>query len=188
MASPPLLHLRDIVLNLGGAPLLKGAELAVGRGERVALVGRNGSGKSTLLKIAAGELAFDGGERFQQPGARLRHLPQEPDLSGFSHVIDYVLAGLDDLEGAHRAHALLADLGINEEADPASLSGGEARRAALARALAADPDILLLDEPTNHLDLIAIEWLETTLLQSRAAMVIVSHDKRLLANLTTETV
>jgi len=186
--SPPLLHLRDIALNLGGAPLLRGAELAVSRGDRVALVGRNGSGKSTLLKIAAGELAADSGERFIQPNAKLRYLPQEPDLSGYAHVIDYVLAGLDDHEGGHRAHTLLADFGVDEMADPLALSGGEARRAALARALAPEPDILLLDEPTNHLDVVAIEWLEKTLMGLRAAMVIVSHDKRLLSNLTKQTV
>ena len=188
MAAPPLLHLRDIALTLGGARLLKGAELAVSRGDRVALVGRNGSGKSTLLKIAAGELAADSGDRFIQPNAKLRYLPQEPDLSGHAHVIDYVLAGLDEEESGHRAHSLLADFGVDETAAPLSLSGGEARRAALARALAPNPDILLLDEPTNHLDLIAIEWLEKTLGDLRAAMVIVSHDKRLLSNLTNQTV
>ena len=186
--QPPLHHLRDIKLTLGGAPLLQGAEISVARGERVALVGRNGSGKSTLLKIAAGEIASDGGERFVQPNARMRYLPQEPDLSGFDRVIDYALAGLDEEENGHRVHTLLADLGVDENADPASLSGGEARRAAIARVLAAEPDILLLDEPTNHLDLLAIEWLEKKLSGLRAALVIISHDKRLLANLTRQTV
>src|SRR5271169_746914 len=184
----PQLQLRDIRLTLGGAPLLDGAELTISPGDRIALVGRNGSGKSTLLRIAAGETASDGGIRFAQPNARLRYLPQEPDLTGYSTTLDFVLAGLDDDDGAHRARAYMEDLGVHPEADPAKLSGGEARRAALARVLAAEPDILLLDEPTNHLDLVAIEWLESELQDSRAAFVLISHDKRLLADLTKATV
>jgi ATP-binding cassette subfamily F protein uup len=184
----PQLQLRDIRLTLGGAPLLDGAELAISPGDRIALVGRNGSGKSTLLRIAAGETAADGGTRFAQPNARLRYLPQEPDLTGYATTLDFVLAGLDDEDGAYRARAYMQDLGVHPEADPAKLSGGEARRAALARVLAAEPDILLLDEPTNHLDLVAIEWLENELQDSRAAFVLISHDKRLLADLTKATV
>src|SRR5271154_1134821 len=183
----PQLQLRDIRLTLGGAPLLDGAELTISPGDRIALVGRNGSGKSPLLRIAAGETAADGGTRFAQPNARLRYLPQEPDLTGYSTTLDFVLAGLDDDDGAHRARAYMEDLGGHPEADPAKLSGGEARRAALARVLAAEPDILLLDEPTNHLDLVAIEWLESELQDSRAAFVLISHDKRLLADLTKAT-
>src|ERR1700677_1189866 len=184
----PQLQLRDIRLTLGGAPLLDGAELSISPGDRIALVGRNGSGKSTLLRIAAGISAVDGGTRFAQPNARLRYLPQEPDLTGFATTLDFVLAGLDDDGGAHRARAYMEDLGVHPEADPAKLSGGEARRAALARVLAAAPDILLLDEPTNHLDLVAIEWLESELQDSRAAFVLISHDKRLLADLTKATI
>ena len=184
----PLLHLRDIDLTLGGAPLLERAELSVSPGDRVALVGRNGSGKSTLLRIAAGLLEPDRGTRFQQPSARLAFLPQEPDMSGFATSLDYVIAGLSESDSAHAARALMDELGLDPSADPASLSGGEARKAAIARVLAADPDILLLDEPTNHLDLIAIEWLENQLAGSRAAIAIVSHDRRLLADLTNATV
>ena len=185
---PPQLQLRDIRLTLGSAPLLDGAELSISPGDRIALVGRNGSGKSTLLRIAAGESAMDGGTRFAQPNARMRYLPQEPDLTGFATTLDFVLAGLDDDEGAYRARAMMADLGVDPTADPAKLSGGEARRAALARVLAAEPDILLLDEPTNHLDLVAIEWLEKELQQMRTAFALISHDKRLLADLTRTTV
>ena len=185
---PPQLQLRDIRLTLGGAPLLDGAELSIAPGVRIALVGRNGSGKSTLLRIAAGEAAPDGGTRFVQPSARLRYLPQEPDLSGHATTLDFVLAGLGETDDPYRARALMEDLGVDPRADPARLSGGEARRAAIVRVLAADPDILLLDEPTNHLDLIAIEWLEKTLAESRAALAVVSHDRRLLADLTRATV
>jgi ABC transport system ATP-binding/permease protein len=185
---PPLLQLRDIRLSFGAEPLLQGAELSVGPGERVALVGRNGSGKSTLLKIAAGEIDPDKGERFRQPDARLRYLPQEPDLLGFPTVLDYVLAGLDETDDSSRARALLGGLRVEAEVDPATLSGGQARRAALARTLAPAPDVLLLDEPTNHLDIEAIEWLEEELKETRSALVVISHDRRLLATLTRATV
>ncbi|RBP09184.1 ATP-binding cassette subfamily F protein uup [Roseiarcus fermentans] len=185
---PPLLQLKDIAVTLGGAPLLDGAELSIAPGERVALVGRNGSGKSTLLRIAAGEAAPDRGTRFQQPTARLAFLAQEPDMSGHATVLDYVLAGLPEHEDGYAARAMMADLGLDPEADPKTLSGGEARRAALTRVLSAEPDILLLDEPTNHLDLIAIEWLESHLMASRSALALVSHDRRLMADLTNATV
>jgi ABC transport system ATP-binding/permease protein len=185
---PPVLQLRDIRLTLGGAPLLEGADLSVSPGERIALVGRNGSGKSTLLKIAAGDISADYGERFAQPNARLRYLPQEPDLSAYATTLDFVLGGLAEEDNPYRARALMEELGVDGAARPASLSGGEARRAALARTLAPEPEILLLDEPTNHLDLLAIEWLEKELSQTRSAFVLISHDKRLLANLTRATV
>ena len=139
--------------------------MTISPGDRIALVGRNGSGKSTLLKIAAGEAIADGGTRFAQPNARLRYLPQEPDLTGYATTLDFVLSGLGEEDSPYRARALMDDLGVDPSADPAQLSGGEARRAALARVLAPEPDILLLDEPTNHLDLLAIEWLEKELAQ-----------------------
>ena len=159
---PPLLLLQDISLTFGATPLLSGAALAVGVGDRICLVGRNGSGKSTLLRIAAGLVRADTGERFAQPGAPIQYLPQEPDLAGFGTTLAYVEAGFDSAtaDGRHRALYLLKELGLSGDEDPASLSGGEARRAALARALAPSPDILLLDEATNHLDLPGIEWLE----------------------------
>ncbi len=184
----PLLQLRDIALTLGGEPLLEMAELSISPGERIALVGRNGSGKSTLLRLAAGLTAPDQGTRFQQPSARLAFLPQEPDMSGFATALDYVLAGLGEHDDAHAARTMMAALGLDPAADPATLSGGEARRTALARVLVPEPEILLLDEPTNHLDLIAIEWLENYLATSRSAIALVSHDKRLMADLTNATV
>ncbi|HZM08294.1 MAG TPA: ABC-F family ATP-binding cassette domain-containing protein, partial [Methylocella sp.] len=186
--APPLLSLQDISLNLGGKPLLQGASLSVSAGERLCLVGRNGSGKSTLLNIAAGFIEPDSGTRFLQPGANVRYLPQEPDLSGHATVFAYVEAGLGPLDDPHSARTLLNELGLTGGEDPARLSGGEARRAALARALAPEPDILLLDEPTNHLDLPAIEWLEAALKAVRSALVIISHDRRFLQNLSRGTV
>ncbi len=181
---PPLLFLKDITMRFGNTQLLDGAELSVGAGERLALVGRNGSGKSTLLKIAAGLVEADGGERFAQPGATIRYLPQEPDLSGYATTHDYVEAGLAPGDDPNRAFYLLGHLGLSGAESPAHLSGGEARRAALARALAPRPDILLLDEPTNHLDLPAIEWLENELRTMKAALVLISHDRRFLENLS----
>jgi ATP-binding cassette subfamily F protein uup len=182
--APPLLLLQDIRLRIGSTQLLDGATLAVGPGERLALVGRNGSGKSTLLRIAAGLLEPEGGTRFVQPGTTLRTLPQEPDLGDAPSVLAYVEAGLGPGDDPHRARRLLERLGLTGAEAPARLSGGEARRAALARALAPAPDILLLDEPTNHLDLPAIAWLEAELQAMRAALVVISHDRRFLSNLS----
>ena len=188
MAPPPLIQLRDIALSFGGTPLLESAELSVSPGERVCLVGRNGSGKSTLLKIAAGLIEADRGSRFLQPGATVRYLPQEPDFSGFATTLSYVQAGLAPGDDVYQAQYLLEQLGLTGEENPAHLSGGEARRAALARVLAPAPDILLLDEPTNHLDLPTIEWLEAELKSRKSALVLISHDRRFLDNLSRVTV
>ena len=186
---PPLLTLQDITLTFGTAPLLAGAGIAVSAGDRVCLVGRNGSGKSTLLKIAAGLALPDAGRRFLQPGATVRYLPQEPDFAGFATTLDYVLAGFDDAAGdRYRAAYLLEQLGLTGAEDPSTLSGGEARRTALARVLAPEPDILLLDEPTNHLDLPGIEWLEAELASMRSGIVLISHDRRLLERISRATV
>jgi len=185
--APPLLFLKDIGLTFGGTPLLESADLSIGSGDRLCLVGRNGSGKSTLLKIAAGLIEPDKGERFVQPGSTIRYLPQEPDLSGFVTTLDYVEAGLAPGDDEWRALYLLEALGLTGKEDPSTLSGGEARRAALARVLAPEPDILMLDEPTNHLDLPAIEWLESELKTLKSALVLISHDRRFLENLSRAT-
>jgi len=185
--AAPLLILRDVQLSFGGPALLSGAEFSVLPNDRLCLVGRNGSGKSTLLKIAAGIVQPDKGERALQQGVTLRYLPQEPDFRGFNTVLAYVEAGLAPGDDVHRARTLLSHLGLSGEEDPARLSGGEARRAALARTLAPSPDILLLDEPTNHLDLPAIEWLERELAGMNSALVLISHDRRFLSNLTRRT-
>jgi len=184
----PLLQLKDIALTFGGTPLLSGAELSVCAGERVSLVGRNGTGKSTLLKVAAALVEPDRGSVFIQPGTVVRYLSQEPDLSGAMSTLAYVEAGLRPGDDRHAARHLLEQLGLTGQEDPAKLSGGEARRASLARVLVSNPDILLLDEPTNHLDLTTIEWLEHDLDSRRTALVIVSHDRRLLSTLSRSTV
>jgi ATP-binding cassette subfamily F protein uup len=183
-----LLRLEDIQLTFGGTPLLTGAGLSVAAGDRISLVGRNGSGKSTLLRIAAGLVVADRGSRFAHPGARVALLPQEADPSGHASVLAYVEAGLGPADDANRARALLGLVGLDGGEDPARLSGGEARRAAIVRALAGDPDVLLIDEPTNHLDLPAIEWLEAELASMKAAIVMVSHDRRFLERLSRTTV
>jgi ATP-binding cassette subfamily F protein uup len=186
--APPLLLLTDIALTFGGAPLLEGAELSVAPGERACLVGRNGSGKSTLLKIAAGLIPPDRGTRFLQPGATVRYLAQEPDFSGLPSTLAVVEAGLGPGDDPYRARYLLEQLGLTGEEHPGRLSGGEARRCALAQVLAPQPDVLLLDEPTNHLDLPAIEWLEGELKSLRSALVLISHDRRFLETLSQATV
>lgn len=186
--APPLIQLKDIALTFGGTPLLTGAELSVSTGERVCLIGRNGSGKSTLLKIVAGLVEADRGSRFVQPGATIRYLPQEPDFTGCATTLAYVEAGLNPGDDHYQAQYLLEQLGLTGTEDPTNLSGGEARRAALARVLAPSPDILLLDEPTNHLDLTTIEWLEGELASRRSALVMISHDRRFLTNLSRGTV
>jgi ATP-binding cassette subfamily F protein uup len=185
--SPPLLSLKNVSLTFGGPPLLDEVELNVGEGERIALVGRNGSGKSTLLRVAAGLADPDRGERVLKQGTTIRYLAQEPDFSGFPTTLAFVEAGLAPGDDPYRAQYLVGELGLTGEEDPETLSGGEARRAALARSLAPAPDVLLLDEPTNHLDLPAIEWLEAELSRLRSAIVLVSHDRRFLETLSRAT-
>ncbi len=186
--APPLLALDGVLLTFGGTPLLDGAELSASAGDRIALVGRNGSGKSTLLKIAAGLVEPQEGKIFRQPSATIRYLPQLPDMDGFASVRAYVDAGLGPADDPHRATYLLDHLGLTGEEKPEELSGGEARRAALARVMAPEPDILLLDEPTNHLDLAVIEWLEDELNRSSSALVVISHDRRFLERVSRATV
>lgn len=186
--APPLLNLDGIKLTFGGTPLLDGAALSAQAGERIALVGRNGSGKSTLLKITAGLVEAQDGDIFRQPSATIRYLKQMPDMEGFSTVLAYVEAGLGPTDDPHRATYLIESLGLDGNAAPETLSGGEARRAALARVLAPQPDILLLDEPTNHLDLATIEWLEGELVRSTCAIVVISHDRRFLERVSKATI
>ena len=176
----PVLALRDVRLADGPRWLFDGVDLALEARGRACLVGRNGAGKSTLLRILAGLTAPDDGERTLSPGTRVSLVAQEPLVEGAT-LLDFATAG-----GAkrHEAEAALESFGLDPARDPVGLSGGEARRAALARALAEQPDVLLLDEPTNHLDIIAIEQLEALVGRSRASVLIVSHDRSFLERVT----
>ncbi len=186
--SSLLLSLSDTHLTFGGQPLLTGANLEVESAARIALVGRNGSGKSTLLKIAAGMVETDSGERFAHPSATIRYLQQEPDFSAYKTAVDYISAGLDQGTDSHEVSILMQALQIPETLTLENCSGGEARRIAIAASLISKPNILLLDEPTNHLDLPAISWLEDYLKSIRSAIVVISHDRRFLENITTKTI
>ncbi|WP_208435634.1 ABC-F family ATP-binding cassette domain-containing protein [Bartonella phoceensis] len=186
--TPPLLRLDRIFLTFGTAPLLDQACLSVEEGARIALVGRNGCGKSTLLKIAAGIIEPSGGEIFRHPRLIIRYVSQNPDCSGFEDIHTFVEGGLDDAPDVQWINTLRTSLGFSGTEKLATLSGGEKRRVSLLRALAAKPDVFLLDEPTNHLDLPTIEWLEGVLRSLRSAIVVISHDRRFLENVTHSTV
>ena len=183
MARAPLLQLTDISLTFGGDPVFAGLSLTVQPGDRLALVGRNGSGKSTLLKVMAGLVEPDAGARALPPGVRVGYMEQDPDLSGFATLGDYAAAGLAPGED-YRVAMAAEGLKFRPDTPVAAASGGERRRAALARLMAAEPDLMLLDEPTNHLDIEAIAWLEDTLRETRRAFVLISHDRAFLRALT----
>jgi len=190
MAPPaPIVALQGVSVTFGGRPLFEGIDLSVGRGDKACLVGRNGSGKSTLMKVLAGMVHADAGTVFVQPGARVAYLPQEPDFTGFATVHDYVAAGLPapEQDEAHRVDAVLDHVQLAGHLDPTTLSGGEARRAALGRTLVGEPDVMLLDEPTNHLDLPTIEWLEEELQAFRGGLLLISHDRAFLSHLSKRT-
>ena len=186
MARAPLLQLSGIGLSFGGNPLLQGLDLAIQPGDRVALVGRNGSGKSTLLKIMAALIEPDAGERTVPPGVSVGYMEQDPDLSAFPTLGAYAEATLPPGE-EYRVAMAAEGLGFDPSTPTASASGGERRRAALARLMAGAPDLMLLDEPTNHLDIQAIEWLEAELSRTRAAFVLISHDRAFLRALSRAT-
>ncbi len=186
MAEPPILTLADVRLTFGGDPLLDGAALAVQPGDRIALVGRNGSGKSTLLRMMAGLVLPDSGTRFLRPGAQVGLMEQDPAFAGFATLGDFAAAALPAGE-EWRVAAAMEGLKLDPALAPERASGGERRRAALAKLLAEAPELMLLDEPTNHLDIEAIRWLEGWLGDARAAFVAVSHDRAFLRALTTRT-
>ena len=187
--APPLLALRGASLRIGQRALLDAVDAAVERADRIGLVGRNGAGKSTLLRVLAGLAELDRGERFLQPRTSVAYLPQEPAFGAGATMLAEVRSclpqDLDEGAAVARCRTVLAHLGLDGERPVRDLSGGEARRLSLAQALVGDPDVLLLDEPTNHLDVTTIEWLEATLREARAALVLISHDRRFLADLTT---
>jgi len=186
--GPGLLHVKNLRLALGGAPLFAGVDFALHRGERACLVGANGAGKSTLMRIIAGLAEPDAGEIALANGVTLALTAQEPDLAGFATLLDYATSPASPHAApapAHEAEAALIQFGLDPEMATTRLSGGEARRAALARSFAAAPDILLLDEPTNHLDIVAIETLEGMLARFRGACLVISHDRRFLERVST---
>lgn len=188
MAERVLISLEDITLTFGGKPLFEGVNVHVTERDRVCLIGRNGAGKTTLMRLITGDLEPDGGKRFVMPGLRIGALAQSVTADPEMSVKAFVLAGLPLHEQTEDKHYLadivMEPLELVPEARMGNLSGGQARRAALARALVADPDVLLLDEPTNHLDLAAIAWLEEYLASWRGALVCVSHDRTFLANVS----
>ncbi len=186
MARAPLLQLNDIALNFGGNPLFEGLDLVIQPGDRVALVGRNGSGKSTLMKVMAGLVEPDRGTRTVPTGVRVGYMEQEPTMAGFATLGDYAASGLAEAE-RYRIAMVAEGLHFDPAAPVATASGGERRRAALAKLLAEAPELMLLDEPTNHLDIAAIRWLEDELAATRTAYVLISHDRALLRDLTRAT-
>lgn len=188
---PPLVVLKDVRLTFGGRPVFDGVDLSLHPGDRACLVGRNGTGKSTLMKVVAGWVDMDSGDRFVQPGTTIAYLPQSPKFEAEETVRAHVAAGLPPAEDGRPQEFLVDDmldhLSLDGNRLTPTLSGGEGRRTALARALVSKPDVLLLDEPTNHLDLPTIEWLEEELKRYRGAMLVISHDRRFLGDLTNRT-
>lgn len=182
--SLPILTVTDVRLAFGGKPLFEGVTFTLAKGERAALVGRNGAGKSTLMRLITGRYEADDGALWVHPGTVITTVEQEPDLSQHETVLDYAISS-----GAEpwRAEAELGHFGVDPDVSPNTLSGGQLRRSALARAFALDPDVLLLDEPTNHLDVPMIETLESRLIGFNGAVLLVSHDRRFMENVTTNT-
>jgi ABC transport system ATP-binding/permease protein len=184
--AAPILSYEGLGLIQGSGWLFRNLDLFVGERDRLALIGRNGAGKTTLLKLLGGKIDPDEGRRTIVPGTRVVMLEQDPDLRGHATLRDFALAG-PDAPPAHEVEAIADQIGIDLSRDAATASGGERRRAAIARALAMEPDVLLLDEPTNHLDLAAIEWLEGWLNRYTGAFVVISHDRTFLTRLTRQT-
>jgi ATP-binding cassette subfamily F protein uup len=179
MAEPPILSWEGLGLQQGGRWLFEDLDLHIGPRDRLALIGRNGVGKTTLFRLIAGRIEADRGTRKIKPGTRIVLLEQDPDLSGYNTLMDFALGG-DAAPQRHEVEAIAGQLGIDMTRPAATASGGERRRAALARALAQEPTLLLMDEPTNHLDLSAIEWLEGGLQRYKGAFVVFSHDRTFL--------
>lgn len=186
VAEAPIYTTKEAKLTFGLNPLFTGVDLYINKGDKICLVGRNGCGKSTLLKVIAGQIEADDGEFFMQPGIRIGYMPQEPDFTGFKTLREVVEAGLpkEEKHQTYRADQLIEYFDINATQNPEFSSGGERRKAALARALINEPDILLLDEPTNHLDISAIEKLEEIIQKFTGAVLVISHDRAFLSHVS----
>ncbi|MFM5955133.1 MAG: ABC-F family ATP-binding cassette domain-containing protein [Novosphingobium sp.] len=186
MAAAPILSWEELGLQQGSGWLFRDMDLSIAPRDRLALIGRNGAGKTTMLRLIAGEIEADKGKRSVQPGTKIVMLEQDPFFTGYDTLMDFALHSPDAPE-RHAVEAIADQLGIDMARPADSASGGERRRAALARALASEPDLLLLDEPTNHLDLAAIDWLEDWLSRYKGAFVVISHDRTFLTRLTKAT-
>ena len=187
MASSPLIQLNNISLTFGQNPLFSNVNLVVDRADRIALVGRNGCGKSTLMKVLAGSVEADFGSRIMSPGTNLSYMEQDPDMRNFSTLGDYASSSLTSHE-TYKLEAFSSGLKLNLDSPVVSASGGEKRRASLAKLLAEEPEVMLLDEPTNHLDIEAIFWLEAELKRVKSAFILISHDRTFLSALSKSTV
>ena len=181
--APPILSFENLGLHQGEGWLFRGINLHVGPRDRLALIGRNGAGKTTLLKCLAGTIDTDLGSRTIVPETRVVLLEQDPDVSAFATLEEWVLGGEGPPE-PHQAASIADQIGIDLARPTATASGGERRRAAIVRALSQEPDVMLLDEPTNHLDLGAIDWLEQYLMRFKGAFIVISHDRTFLSRLT----
>lgn len=188
MDDTPLYTLQNARLSFGGTPLFDGLDLYVKKGDKICLVGRNGSGKSTLLKVVAGLQDVDDGTVFIQPGTRIAYMAQETVFDCAETLRDAVIAGLRDKTETYKANVLIDQFGLQASANAAAASGGERKKAALAAALAGEPDILLLDEPTNHMDIESILRLEKIIAGFSGAVIVISHDRIFLKNVSTATV
>ena len=187
MASSPLIQLNNISLTFGENSVFSNVNLVVNRADRIALVGRNGCGKSTLMKVLAGLLEADSGSRIMSPGTNLSYMEQDPDMRKFGTLGDYASSSLTSNE-TYKLEAFSNGLKLNLSSPVVSASGGEKRRASLAKLLAEEPEIMLLDEPTNHLDIEAIFWLEAELKRVKSAFIMISHDRAFLRALSKSTI
>lgn len=189
VVEAPIYTIRGAKLSFGLNPLFTDVDLYINRGDKICLVGRNGCGKSTLLKVIAREIEPDEADFFIQPGIRIGYMPQEPDFTGFKTLREVVEAGLskEEKNQTYRADRLIEYFAINENQNPEQSSGGERRKAALARSLISEPDILLLDEPTNHLDITTIEKLEDLIKKFSGAVIVISHDRMFLDHISQTT-